>query len=221
MPTIPAGRLRPRTIQKHWPSHPPGGSWRRFIASGYLIEAASLDALAGKIVSMRRACAIPCNATTAAPRPATTRSSAKARLTDRQRRSAAQAEPCLGPIAHPPYYAMAVYPSTPERGLRADADGRALTATASRLRAVRLWKRHGLDHVGTIRGQGSRFGPASCLRAPHANVERGYPPPATPAAARFLTAADDLAHRVPASAGQLSPVHTTYWSGRTSTSDDS
>ena len=43
--------------------------------------------------------------------------------------------PCIGPIKTPPYYAMAVYPSTlgSSIGLKADADGRVLDGQARKL----------------------------------------------------------------------------------------
>jgi succinate dehydrogenase/fumarate reductase flavoprotein subunit len=135
VPTIPAWLVCDRDfVWKYGLGRVPPGRWslRRFIAKGYLIEAASLDALAARI------------GVDAAGLLATV---------ERHNRSAAAGEdeelgkgstdfdrhngdpehvpnPCLGPIARPPFYAMAVYPSAlgSSIGLRTDADARVLDA---------------------------------------------------------------------------------------------
>src|SRR5262249_10130655 len=111
---------------------PPGRRpLRRFITSGYLVEAAALEALARKI-----------GVDAAGPRATVLQPNRLAEIGhdpelgkratrfDRQKGDPHhEPNPCLGRIATPPYYAMAVYPSTlgTSVGLRADPDGRILT----------------------------------------------------------------------------------------------
>ncbi len=74
--------------------------------------------------------------------------------------------PCLGPIETPPYYAMAVYPST--LGSSVGLQRRRRRPRARRKRRadsgpVRLRQRHGVDHARhTIRGRASRSGRRWC-----------------------------------------------------------
>ncbi len=112
---------------------PPGRrSLRRYLASGYLVEAPMLDALARRI-----------GADAAGLSDAVERNNRFAASgidedfgkgsTDFDRHNGDPRHgpnPCLGPIATPPYYAMALYPSTlgSSVGLRGDADGRVLSA---------------------------------------------------------------------------------------------
>ena len=71
--------------------------------------------------------------------------------------------PCLGPIDTPPYYAMAVYPSTlgSSVGLRADGDGRVLNAMGEPIAGLFAC---GNDTASIMRGQypgpGITLGPA-------------------------------------------------------------
>ncbi len=108
---------------------PPGRrSWRRLIESGYLVGADSLDALAARI-----------KVDAAGLRDSVARNNRYAQSgtdddfgkgsTDFDRHNgdpAHKPNPCLGPITGPPFYAMAVYPSTlgSSVGLKTDADGR-------------------------------------------------------------------------------------------------
>jgi succinate dehydrogenase/fumarate reductase flavoprotein subunit len=112
---------------------PPGPrSLGRYVKSGYLIEAPTLDALAAKIA-----------VDAAGLRDSVARANRYAETgvdedfgkgsTDFDRHNGDPTHgpnPCLGPIAAPPYYAMAVYPSTlgTSIGLKTDADGRVLSA---------------------------------------------------------------------------------------------
>lgn len=103
----------------------------RYVASGYLAEAPTLDALAKRIA-----------VDAAGLRDSVARNNRYADTgvdedfgkgsTDFDRHNGDPGHapnPCLGPIAAPPYYAMAVYPSTlgSSVGLKTDADGRVLS----------------------------------------------------------------------------------------------
>jgi succinate dehydrogenase/fumarate reductase flavoprotein subunit len=107
-------------------------SLARYVSNGYLVEAETLDALAGRI-----------GVDAAGLRDSVARHNRFAESgidedfgkgsTDFDRHNGDPAHapnPCLGPIAAPPYYAMAVYPSTlgSSVGLKADKDGRVLKA---------------------------------------------------------------------------------------------
>ena len=197
VPTIPAWFVCDRAfIEKYGLGRVPPGrrSWRRFIASGYLIEAASLDALAGKI-----------GVDAAGLRDTVQRHNRSAETGDDQEFGKGSTDfdrhngdpqhtpnPCLGPIAHPPYYAMAVYPSTlgSSVGLRADADGRVLTATGEPIAGLFVC---GNDMASIMRGNypgpGITLGPALvfAFRAAMAIAERETSKaPATPVAASRL-----------------------------------
>ena len=197
VPTIPAWLICDRAfIEKYGLGRVPPGrrSWRRFIASGYLIEASSLDALAGKI-----------GVDAAGLRDTVQRHNRSAETGDDQEFGKGSTDfdrhngdpqhapnPCLGPIAHPPYYAMAVYPSTlgSSVGLRADADGRVLTATGEPIAGLFVC---GNDMASIMRGHypgpGITLGPALVFayRAAMAIAERKTSKaPATPVAASRL-----------------------------------
>jgi succinate dehydrogenase/fumarate reductase flavoprotein subunit len=136
VPTIPAWLVCDRDfIVKYGLGRVPPGwrSWRRFVSSGYLVEAASLDALAQRI-----------KVDAAGLRETVQRHNRFAETGEDEDFGKGSSEfdrhngdprhgpnPCLGRIERPPYYAMAVYPSTlgSSIGLRTDADGRVLTAT--------------------------------------------------------------------------------------------
>ena len=138
VPTIPAWLICDRAfIEKYGLGRVPPGrrSWRRLIASGYLREAGTLDALAANI-----------GVDAAGLRDSVERNNRFAASgvdedfgkgsTDFDRHNGDPGHgpnPCLGAIAGPPYYAMAVYPSTlgSSVGLRADADGRVLSAAGA------------------------------------------------------------------------------------------
>jgi len=138
LPTIPAWLISDRAfIEAYGLGRVPPGrrSWRRLIASGYLVEADSLDALAARI-----------KVDSAGLRDSVARNNRYAESgtddefgkgsTDFDRHNgdpAYKPNPCLGPIAEPPFYAMAVYPSTlgSSVGLRTDSDGRVLSASGA------------------------------------------------------------------------------------------
>src|SRR5262249_15610155 len=107
------------------------GAARQFITSGYLVEATLVEALAGKI-----------GVDAAGLRETVQQHNRFAEIGEDQEFGKGSTEfdrhngdphhapnPCLGRIETPPYYAIAVYPSTPGTsvGLRADPDGRVLT----------------------------------------------------------------------------------------------
>jgi succinate dehydrogenase/fumarate reductase flavoprotein subunit len=134
VPTIPAWLVCDRDfVEKYGLGRVPPGRrrLRKLIASGYLVEAPSIEALAGKIgVDAAGLCATvqQHNRFTEAGED---REFGKGSTEfDRHNGDPNHApNPCLGRIATPPYYAMAVYPSTlgSSVGLRADPDGRVLT----------------------------------------------------------------------------------------------
>jgi succinate dehydrogenase/fumarate reductase flavoprotein subunit len=71
--------------------------------------------------------------------------------------------PCVGSIASPPYYAMAVYPSTlgSSIGLRADQDGRVLTADGAAVPGLYCCGNDMASVMrGTYPGPGITLGPA-------------------------------------------------------------
>jgi len=135
VPTIPAWLVCDREfIEKYGLGRIPPGrrSLRRFIASKYLVEAASLDELARKIAvdaaGLRRSVA---EHNRFAGTGEDEEFGKGATDFDRHNGDPRQhPNPCLGRIARAPYYAMALYPSTlgSSVGLRTDADGRVLNA---------------------------------------------------------------------------------------------
>jgi succinate dehydrogenase/fumarate reductase flavoprotein subunit len=197
VPTVPAWLVCDRAfIEKYGLGRVPPGrrSWRRFIASGYLIEAGSLDALAGKI-----------GVDAAGLRDSVQRHNRSAETGDDQEFGKGSTDfdrhngdpqhapnPCIGPIARPPYYAMAVYPSTlgSSVGLRADADGRVLTATGEPIAGLFAC---GNDMASIMRGNypgpGINLGPAlvfayrAAIAIAEAKISQA---PATPVAASRL-----------------------------------
>ncbi|MBX9841205.1 MAG: FAD-dependent oxidoreductase [Xanthobacteraceae bacterium] len=71
--------------------------------------------------------------------------------------------PCIGPIATPPYYAMAVYPSTlgSSIGLKADADGRVLDGNGAPIPGLYACGNDMASIMrGTYPGPGITLGPA-------------------------------------------------------------
>ena len=138
VPTIPARLICDHAfIERYGLGRVPPGrrSWRKLIAGGYLVEANSLDALAAKI-----------QVDAAGLRDSIARNNRYAESgvdddfgkgsTDFDRHNGDpvhKPNPCVGPIGGPPYYAMAVYPSTlgSSIGLKADADGRVLSSSGA------------------------------------------------------------------------------------------
>jgi succinate dehydrogenase/fumarate reductase flavoprotein subunit len=168
VPTIPAWLVCDNEfIEKYGLGRIPPGRRRRrrFIASGYLVEAASVEELARKI------------GIDAAGLSQTVRQHNRFAETgedeefgkgstefDRHNGDPQQhPNPCLGRIETPPYYAMAVHPSTlgTSVGLRADADGRVLTATGEPIAGLFVC---GNDMASIMRGHypgpGITLGPA-------------------------------------------------------------
>ena len=135
VPTIPAWLVCDRAfIGKYGLGRipPRRRSFRRMVAKGYLVEARSLDELAWKI-----------GVDAAGLRDSVARNNRFALTGDDLDFGKGSTEfdrnngdpshgpnPCLGPIATPPYYAMSVYPSVlgSSIGLKTDADGRVLDA---------------------------------------------------------------------------------------------
>ena len=133
VPSIPAWLVCDRLfIEKYGVGRVPPGrrSWRRFIAEGYLAEADSLDALARKIgvdaAGLRESVEQHNRFADTGVDEAFGKGSTEF---DRHNGDPNhKPNPCLARIETPPYYAMAVYPSTlgSSVGLRSDADGRVL-----------------------------------------------------------------------------------------------
>ena len=113
---------------------PPGRrSWQRLIADGYLVEADSLDALARKIGVDAKGLRETVQQHNRFADTGIDEAFGKG-STEFDRHNGDphhKPNPCLARIETPPYYAMAVYPSTlgSSVGLRADADGRVLDAS--------------------------------------------------------------------------------------------
>jgi succinate dehydrogenase/fumarate reductase flavoprotein subunit len=168
VPTIPAWLVCDREfIEKYGLGRVPPGRRRRrrFIKSGYLVEAASIEALAGKI-----------RVDKAGLRETVQQHNRFAETGEDQEFGKGSTEfdrhngdpnhipnPCLGRIATPPYYAMAVYPSTlgTSVGLRADPDGRVVTETGEAIPGLFVC---GNDMASIMRGHypgpGINLGPA-------------------------------------------------------------
>jgi succinate dehydrogenase/fumarate reductase flavoprotein subunit len=168
VPTIPAWLVCDRAFMERYGLGriPPGRrSWRRFIASGYLEEAPTLDALAGKIAI-----------DAAGLRDSVERHNRFAEsgedldfgkgstVFDRHHGDPQHGpNPCLGRISTPPYYAMAIYPSTlgTSVGLATDADGRVLSAAGAPIPGLHAC---GSDMASIMRGNypgpGINLGPA-------------------------------------------------------------
>jgi succinate dehydrogenase/fumarate reductase flavoprotein subunit len=115
---------------------PPGPrSLRRYIKSGYLIEAPTPDALARRIgVDAGGLCDSVARNNRYAETGVDEDFGKGSTDFDRHNGDPNHTpNPCLGPIATPPYYAMAVYPSTlgSSIGLKTDADGRVLSVAGT------------------------------------------------------------------------------------------
>jgi succinate dehydrogenase/fumarate reductase flavoprotein subunit len=134
VPTIPAWLICDRDFIGNYGLGriPPGRrSWRRAVERGYVVEANSLDALAARI---------GVDAAGLGDSVARNNRFSESGEDEDFGRGATEFDrnngdplhapnPCLGPIATPPFYAMAVWPSTlgSSVGLKTDADGRVLT----------------------------------------------------------------------------------------------
>src|SRR5262249_14408748 len=167
-PTIPAWLGGDRGwVEKYGLGRVPPGRRRsrQFITSGYLVEATSVEALAGKIgvyVAGLRETVRQHN------RFAETGEDLElgkgSTEFDRHNGDPHQApNPCLGRIETPPYYAMAVYPSAlgTSVGLRADPDGRVLSEIGEPIPGLFVY---GNDMASIMRGHypgpGITLGPA-------------------------------------------------------------
>ena len=134
VPTIPAWLICDRAFVERYGLGrvPPGRrSLRKLTASGYVFEAETLDTLSEKIkvdaVGLRDSVARNNRSVETGVDEDFGKGS-----TDFDRHNGDpghKPNPCIGPIGGPPYYAMAVYPSTlgSSVGLKTDADGRVLS----------------------------------------------------------------------------------------------
>jgi succinate dehydrogenase/fumarate reductase flavoprotein subunit len=168
VPTIPAWLVCDRKFARNYGLGripPARRHWRQFIAKGYLVEAASLDALARAI-----------GVDAAGLRETVRRHNRFAETgvdeefgkgsTDFDRHNGDPGHapnPCLGRIETPPFYAMAVYPSAlgTSIGLKTDADGRVVSATGEPIAGLFAC---GNDMASIMRGHypgpGITLGPA-------------------------------------------------------------
>ena len=145
---------------------PPGRrSFRWAVNNGYVIEATTLDLLAHQL-----------GVEAAGLRTSVTQNNHSAQTGDDEAFGKGSTEfdrnngdpnhgpnPCLGPIAAPPYYAMAVYPSTlgSSIGLKADADGRVLDADGKPIAGLYACGNDMASIMrGTYPGPGITLGPA-------------------------------------------------------------
>jgi succinate dehydrogenase/fumarate reductase flavoprotein subunit len=168
VPTIPAWLVCDREfVEKYGLGRVPPGRrrWRKFIASGYLVEAPSIEVLAGKIGVDAAGLRATVQQHNRFAETGEDREFGKGSTEfDRHNGDPNHApNPCLGRIATPPYYAMAVYPSTlgSSVGLRADPDGRVLTETGEPIPGLFVC---GNDMASIMRGHypgpGITLGPA-------------------------------------------------------------
>jgi succinate dehydrogenase/fumarate reductase flavoprotein subunit len=135
VPTIPAWLICDRSFITNYGLGrvPPGRrSLRRFVANGYLVEATSISELARAIkvdaAGLLRTVEQHNRFAQAGEDEELGKGSTEF---DRHNGDPAHTpNPCLGPIATSPYYAMALYPSTlgSSVGLRTDGEGRVLNA---------------------------------------------------------------------------------------------
>jgi succinate dehydrogenase/fumarate reductase flavoprotein subunit len=168
VPTIPAWLVCDRAFIKTYGLGriAPGRlSLRRYVANGYLVEADTIEVLAGKI-----------GVDAAGLRDTVARHNRFAETGEDADFGKGSTEfdrnngdpehppnPCLGPIATPPYYAMAVYPSTlgTSVGLKTDADGRVLDLNGAPIAGLFAC---GADMASIMRGHypgpGINLGPA-------------------------------------------------------------
>jgi succinate dehydrogenase/fumarate reductase flavoprotein subunit len=168
VPTIPAWLVCDNDfVEKYGLGRVPPGrrSRRRFIRDGYLVEAPSVEALAGKIgvdaAGLRDTVQQHNRFAETGEDPEFGKGSTEFDRHNGDPRHAPN--PCLGRIESPPYCAMAVYPSTlgSSVGLRADPDGRVLTEAGEPIPGLFVC---GNDMASIMRGHypgpGITLGPA-------------------------------------------------------------
>ncbi len=138
VPTIPAWLVCDRAfIERYGLGRVPPGrrSWRKLIASGYLIEADTLPSLATKIKVDAAGLLDGVARNNRAADSGVDEDFGKGSTDfDRHNGDPSHApNPCIGRIETPPFYAMAVYPSTlgSSVGLKADADGHVLSSSGA------------------------------------------------------------------------------------------
>ncbi len=168
VPTIPAWLVCDRAfIGKYGLGRIPPGRrrWHWAVRSGYLAEADTIDGLAGKIgveaAGLRASIEQNNRFAKTGEDEAFGKGSTEFDRNNGDPRH--QPNPCLGPIAAPPYYAMAVYPSTlgSSVGLKADADGRVLDAGAKPIAGLYACGNDMASIMrGTYPGPGITLGPA-------------------------------------------------------------
>jgi succinate dehydrogenase/fumarate reductase flavoprotein subunit len=171
VPTIPAWLVCDREFLRRYGLGrvPPGGGAarrRRAIASGYLVEAPTLEALAGRIGVDAAGLGETVRCANRYAEIGIDEDFGKGSTEfDRHNGDPRRApNPCLGPIATPPFYAMAVYPSAlgSSVGLATDRDGRVLSAATGE--AIPGLFACGNDMASVMRGHypgpGITLGPA-------------------------------------------------------------
>ena len=138
VPTIPTWLVCDRDFVRNYGLGriPPGRRrWRQFVKKGYLVEAASLDQLAREIGIDAAGLSVTVKRHNRFAETGVDEDFGKGSTDfDRHNGDPHHApNPCLGPIAKAPFYAMAVYPSVlgTSVGLKTDADGRVLSSTGA------------------------------------------------------------------------------------------
>lgn len=138
VPTIPTWLVCDRDFVRNYGLGriPPGRRrWRQFVKKGYLVEAASLDRLAREIGIDAAGLSVTVKRHNRFAETGVDEDFGKGSTDfDRHNGDPHHApNPCLGPIAKAPFYAMAVYPSVlgTSVGLKTDADGRVLSSTGA------------------------------------------------------------------------------------------
>lgn len=168
VPTIPAWLVCDRDFMRRYGLGriPPGRrSFRRAVNNGYVVEADTLDTLARKI-----------DVEAAGLRASVEQNNRSAQTGDDEAFGKGSTEfdrnngdpnhgpnPCLGPIAATPYYAMAVYLSAlgSSIGLKADADGRVLDSDGKPIAGLYACGNDMASIMrGTYPGPGITLGPA-------------------------------------------------------------
>jgi 3-oxosteroid 1-dehydrogenase len=168
VPTIPAWLICDRDFMRNYGLGripPARRSVRWAVRNGYVVEAATLDALAAKIkvdaAGLRAS--VDENNRFAATGDDEAFGKGSTEFDRNNGDPNHQPNPCLGPIASPPYYAMAVYPSTlgSSIGLKADADGRVLDASGQPIPGLYACGNDMASIMrGTYPGPGITLGPA-------------------------------------------------------------
>ena len=167
-PTIPAWLVCDRAfIEKYGLGRIPPGArgWSWAVRNGYLVEAGTIDALAGKIAvdAAGLRSSIDQNNRSADTGEDETFGKGSTEFDRNNGDPENKPNPCIGRIEARPYYAMPVYPSTlgSSIGLKSDADGRVLGANGKPIAGLYACGNDMASIMrGTYPGPGITLGPA-------------------------------------------------------------